>query len=137
MTSESPTGEKLLNEYAPTLHRIGEQYGVDAATLVAIRGVESNFGKGRGALPVVRSLATLSCMGRRQSYFRRELMAALRILQAQHVAPAHFSGSWAGAFGHTQFMPGTFEWLAVDFDHDGKRDMIDTFPTHSHHRQMF
>ncbi len=118
-------GRRLLGEYAPTLSRIGEQYGVDAATITAIWGVESNFGKGRGGLPVIRSLATLSCFGRRQSYFRGELMAALRIVQAHHVAPERFAGSWAGAFGHTQFMPGTFEWIAVDFDGDGKRDLVD------------
>ncbi len=118
-------GRRMLGEYAPTLARITEQYGVDPATIVALWGVESNYGKGRGGLPVIRSLATLSCVGRRQAYFRRELMAALRIVQAQHVSPERFSGSWAGAFGHTQFMPGTFEWMAVDFDGDGRRDIVD------------
>jgi len=118
-------GQRMLSEQSQTLSRIGERSSVDAATIVAIWGVESNFGTGQGGLPIVRSLATLSCLGRRQAYFRRELMAALRILQADHVEPARFTGSWAGAFGHTQFMPSTFEWAAVDFDGDGKRDVVD------------
>lgn len=119
-------GRALLAQHADTLARVEERYGVDPATVVAVWGVESNFGQTFGKSPLVQSLGTLSCFGRRQTYFRTELFAALRILQAGHIAPERFVGSWAGAFGHTQFMPSTFERLAVDFDGDGKADLMDS-----------
>lgn len=119
-------GRALLEQHADTLARVQERYGVDPATVVAVWGVESNFGQTFGKSPLVQSLGTLSCFGRRQTYFRTELYAALRILQAGHIAPERFVGSWAGAFGHTQFMPSTFERLAVDFDGDGKADLMDS-----------
>lgn len=119
-------GRALLEQHADTLARVQERYGVDPATVVAVWGVESNFGQTFGKSPLVQSLGTLSCFGRRQTYFRTELFAALRILQAGHIAPERFVGSWAGAFGHTQFMPSTFERLAVDFDGDGKADLMDS-----------
>jgi lytic murein transglycosylase len=119
-------GRALLAQHADTLARVQERYGVDPATVVAVWGVESNFGQTFGKSPLVQSLGTLSCFGRRQSYFRTELFAALRILQAGHIAPERFVGSWAGAFGHTQFMPSTFERLAVDFDGDGKANLMDS-----------
>ena len=78
--------------------------------------------------PLMRSLATLACLGRRQSYFRGELAAALRIVQDGHIPAERMTGSWAGAFGQTQFMPGTFLRLAVDFDGDGRRDIVDSVP---------
>ena len=121
-------GQARLKEHADTLQRVQQRYGVDPATVVAVWGVESNFGQGFGRTPVVQSLATLSCFGRRQAYFRTEFVAALRILQAGHFAPDRFTGSWAGAFGHTQFMPSTFERLAVDFDGDGRADLFDSAP---------
>jgi len=121
-------GRRLLVEHRLTLAAIERQYGVDPATVVAVWGLESNFGKGLGGLPLVSSLATLSCEGRRQTYFRRELFAVLRILQAGHMSADQLRGSWAGAFGHVQFMPGTFEWLAVDFDGDGRRDLMGSVP---------
>lgn len=100
------------------------RFGVDAATIAAVWGVESNFGQRTGAYPIIESLLTLSCMGRRQSFFRGELYAALRIVQSGDVSGQDFTGSWAGAFGQTQFMPSTFERLAVDLDGDGRRDLI-------------
>jgi lytic murein transglycosylase len=118
----------LLREHREVLERVRARYGVDPATVVAVWGVESNFGKGAGGFNVLRSLATLACEGRRQSYFRGELLAALRIVQGGHVEPDRFQGSWAGAFGHTQFMPSTFERLAVDFDGDGRRDLVGSVP---------
>lgn len=121
-------GQILMDRYRTTLERVSRRFGVDPATVVAVWGVESNFGKGRGGYHVLRSLATLSCNGRRQTYFRKELLSALRIVQGGHVAPADFLGSWAGAFGQTQFMPSTFERLAVDFDGDGRRDLMDNVP---------
>ena len=107
------------------LQRIQATYGVDPATVVAVWGVESNYGRITGKYPLVQSLGTLSCFGRRQSYFQGEFYAALRILQRGDIAPDRLNGSWAGAFGHTQFMPATYERLAVDFDGDGRRDLVD------------
>ena len=118
-------GQALLARHAGTLRQVEQRYGVDAATVVAVWGVESNFGRNFGNYPLVQALGTLSCHGRRQAFFRGELYATLRILQAGHIAPERLVGSWAGAFGHTQFMPTTFERLAVDFDGDGKRDLMD------------
>ncbi|MGD9945676.1 MAG: lytic murein transglycosylase, partial [Burkholderiaceae bacterium] len=121
-------GRERLARHGDTLQAVSERYGVDPATVVAVWGVESNFGQSFGSSPLLQSLGTLSCFGRRQSYFRGEWFAAMRILQAGHVAPERLRGSWAGAFGHTQFMPSTFERLAVDFDGDGRRDLIDSIP---------
>ncbi|MGQ0767411.1 MAG: lytic murein transglycosylase [Gemmatimonadota bacterium] len=117
-------GRARLVEYKRTLDEIERRFGVEKELLVAIWGIESNFGSNRGGYDVLRSLLTLSCAGRRQTYFRSELRSALRIAEAGHVERARFTGSWAGAFGQTQFMPGTFLRLAVDFDGDGRRDLI-------------
>jgi lytic murein transglycosylase len=119
-------GKALMAQHVETLARVNERFGVDPATVVAVWGVESNFGQSFGKSPLVQSLGTLSCFGRRQAYFRGEFFAALRILQAGHIAPERLVGSWAGAFGHTQFMPSTFERLAVDFDGDGKANLMDS-----------
>jgi lytic murein transglycosylase len=118
-------GQARLAEHAEVLARVQQRYGVDAATVVAVWGVESNFGRNFGNHPLVQALGTLSCIGRRQAFFRGEFFATLRILQSGDIAPERLVGSWAGAFGHTQFMPSTFERLAVDGDGDGKRDLID------------
>ena len=118
-------GKANLAEHAAVLKRVEAAYGVDPATVVAVWGVESNFGRIIGKYPLVQALGTLSCFGRRQSYFQGEFFAALRILQRGDIAPERLNGSWAGAFGHTQFMPATYERLAVDFDGDGRRDLGD------------
>jgi lytic murein transglycosylase len=118
-------GQAKLAQYADTLKRVEQRYGVDPATVVAVWGVESNFGQTFGKSPLLQSLSTLSCFGRRQAYFRSEFFAAMRILQKGDIAPERLVGSWAGAFGHTQFMPSTFERLAVDFDGDGRADLMD------------
>ena len=91
-------------------------------------GVESNYGRNFGSRPLLTSLSTLSCFGRRQGFFRGEFFTTLKIVQEGHVAPERLTGSWAGAFGHTQFMPSTFMRLAVDFDGDGRRDLVDSVP---------
>ena len=121
-------GQARLTEHRQALERAEQRFGVDPATVVAVWGVESNFGQTFGKYPLVQALGTLSCHGRRQSYFRGEFFSALRILQAGHIAPERLVGSWAGAFGHTQFMPSTFERLAVDFDGDGRADLMDSVP---------
>ncbi|MEZ5706537.1 MAG: lytic murein transglycosylase [Burkholderiaceae bacterium] len=118
-------GQAMLAAHADTLKRVEQRFGVDPATVVAVWGVESNYGQTFGKYPLLQSLGTLSCFGRRQSYFRGELFSAMRILQRGDVAPERLVGSWAGAFGHTQFMPSTFERLAVDFDGDGRADLMD------------
>ncbi|NLA50708.1 MAG: lytic murein transglycosylase [Alcaligenaceae bacterium] len=117
-------GKAKLLEHHNTLQRVEQVYGVDPATVVAVWGVESNFGQNFGNYPILQALGTLSCYGRRQAFFRKEFFAAMKIVQAGDVSAEAFQGSWAGAFGHTQFMPTTFERLAVDFDGDGRRDLI-------------
>jgi len=117
-------GREKLESLSGTLERIEAAYGVERNILVALWGVETRFGERMGSRPLIRSLATASCFGRRQAFFREELMAALRIVQDGDVAIEHLAGSWAGAFGHTQFMPSTFRRVAVDFDADGRRDLV-------------
>jgi lytic murein transglycosylase len=117
-----------LGEWDPVLTRAEERFGVDRYTLVALWGVETNYGKITGRRPIVRSLATVSCFGRRQAFFRGELLETLRILQNGDIPAELLKGSWAGAFGQTQFMPSTFHRVAIDFDGDGKRDIVRSVP---------
>jgi membrane-bound lytic murein transglycosylase B len=114
--------EKHRNEFA----QVEKAYGVERYVIAAIWGVETNYGTITGDRPVVRSTATLACVGRRQAYFRDEFLATLEILHRNDVAADKLKGSWAGAFGHTQFMPTTFKRYAVDFNKDGRRDIVDT-----------
>lgn len=122
------SGKKLYNENLDLLSKIEQKYGVPGHVVIAVWGVESNYGKNFGKLPLVQSLATLSCNGRRKEFFTKEFFSSLRILQEKHFKEEEFRGSWAGAFGHTQFMPTTFEKIAVDFDKDGKKDLINNIP---------
>ena len=103
-------------------------YGVDPATVVAVWGVESDYGKTFGKRPLLVSLSTLSCFGRRQEFFRGEFFATLKLLQSGDLKPEGLTGSWAGAFGHTQFMPSTYQRIAVDGDGDGRRDLVASIP---------
>lgn len=121
-------GRAMLERWKGELAEVERRYGVDPFTVVAVWGVESDFGRAFGKRPLVTSLATLSCYGRRQPFFRGEFISALRILQDGHVEPERLLGSWAGAFGHTQFMPSTFLTTAVDFDGDGRRDIVGSVP---------
>lgn len=121
-------GRALIDKYRTTFDAAERAYGVDRYTIAAIWGVETNYGTIGGDRPVLRSTATLACVGRRQRYFRDEFLAALEILQRGDVRPEQLVGSWAGAFGPTQFMPTAFKRYAVDFDHDGRRDVIDSMP---------
>lgn len=116
-------GRVLLAQHSLVLQRIEQQYGVEAPILVAIWGLESNFGNNIGSHSVIRSLATLAYDGRRQGFWRAQLLAALQILQNGDVPSERMIGSWAGAMGQTQFMPTTYNQHAVDFDGDGKRDL--------------
>jgi lytic murein transglycosylase len=117
-------GRAKLAEQAATLAEVERKFGVDRHVLVAVWGVETDYGKVRGGRPLMRSLATLSCLGHRQRFFRSELFAALRIIQSGDIQTEALVGSWAGAFGQTQFMPSSFQRFAVDADGDGRRDVI-------------
>jgi membrane-bound lytic murein transglycosylase B len=121
-------GRALLEKYRTTFDAVERAYGVDRYTITAIWGVETNYGTIAGDRPVLRSTATLACIGRRQNYFRDEFLSTLEILQHGDVPANKLVGSWAGAFGPTQFMPTAFKRYAVDFDHDGRRDVIDSMP---------
>jgi lytic murein transglycosylase len=121
-------GQAKLAEHAAVLADAERKFGVDRYTVVAVWGVESDYGKVMGGRPLVRSLATVSCFGHRQRFFRGELIATLRILQSGDMPAEALVGSWAGAFGQTQFMPSTFQRLAVDFDGDGRRDIVGSVP---------
>ena len=119
-------GQALLAEHASTLQAIEQRYGVDRHALVAIWGMESNFGQYMGDKSVIAALATLAYEGRRPAFAHEQLLAALRILQHGDVQPSRMRGSWAGAMGQTQFIPSTYNQFAVDFDGDGRRDIWDS-----------
>jgi len=121
-------GREILAQYRPVFDAVEKAYGVDRHAVTAIWGIESNFGTSGGDRSVVRSTATLACVGRRQAYFRDEFLAALEILNRGDINPDRLKGSWAGAFGPTQFMPTSFKRFAVDFDGDGRRDVVDSIP---------
>jgi lytic murein transglycosylase len=119
-------GKAKMAENAAALATAEQRYGVNRYVIAAIWGVESDFGRSMGKRPLVQSLATLACLGERASYFRGELMATLKIIANGDIPADRLNGSWAGAFGQTQFMPSTFLRLAVDLDGDGKRDIVDS-----------
>ncbi len=120
-------GKAMLRKYASTLASAEERFGVDRHTIVAVWGVESDFGKAGGKFPLMQSLPTVVCFAkRRNDYFRGEFMSALKIIERGDLAPEKMRGSWAGAFGNTQFMPSTYLRLAVDGDGDGRRDLVDS-----------
>jgi len=121
-------GREILAKYQPTFATVEKAYGVDRHVIAAIWGIESNFGSAIGERSVLQSTATLACIGRRQDYFREEFLSALEILHHGDVRPDRLKGSWAGAFGPTQFMPTSFKRYAVDFDGDGRRDVVDSIP---------
>ncbi len=121
-------GRDILKQYEPTFAAVEKAYGVDRYTIVAIWGIETKYGAVAGDRPVIRSTATLACVGRRQAYFKDEFLAALEILHRGDVKPELLRGSWAGAFGATQFMPTAFKRYAVDFDGDGRRDVVESVP---------
>ena len=121
-------GKAAMAREGRALARAEDQYGVSRTMLAAIWGVESNFGQEMGKRPLVQSLTTLACLGDRANYFRSELMATLKIIDRGDVPADKLNGSWAGAFGQTQFMPSTFLRLAVDFESDGRRDIVDSAP---------
>jgi membrane-bound lytic murein transglycosylase B len=121
-------GRAILAKHRATFDAVEKAYGVDRHFIAAIWGVESNYGTQIGERSVIQSTATLACIGRRQDFFREEFLSALEILARGDVRGDHLKGSWAGAFGPTQFMPTSFKRYAVDFDGDGHRDVVDSVP---------
>ncbi|MFC0387921.1 lytic murein transglycosylase [Muricoccus vinaceus] len=119
-------GRRAYAENRALLETLQSRFRVPGRFMVAIWGMETNYGANTGGFSVVEALATLAWEGRRAAFFRGELLAALRILDAGHVSPERMRGSWAGAMGHPQFMPSSFERLAVDADGDGRRDIWDS-----------
>ena len=119
-------GRALLAENRVVLEAVGQRYGVQPRFIVALWGIESNFGTNTGDFYVIEALATLAFDGRRSSFFRKELMNALKILDEGHITVARMKGSWAGAMGQSQFMPSSFLSRAEDFDGDGRRDIWTT-----------
>lgn len=121
-------GRAQLQQHRDLLAQVSAQSGVDAETIVAVWGVESDYGRVFGKRPLRQSLATLSCFGRRQSFFRGEFLSLLQLLSRGDLRAEGLTGSWAGAFGHTQFMPSTYARVAVDQDGDGRRDLVASIP---------
>jgi lytic murein transglycosylase len=118
-------GREMMQKHAGTLRAAEQRFGVDRHVIAAIWGVESDYGREMGDSPLPAALATLICEGgRRASFFRGELVAALKLVDAGEITLDKLKGSWAGAFGQTQFIPTTYRRLAVDFDGDGRRDLV-------------
>jgi membrane-bound lytic murein transglycosylase B len=121
-------GANMLKQYGSVLSRIEQSYGVPGEVLVAIWGLETDFGVNIGKFSTLRSLATLAYDCRRADEFRSQLMDALRIVERGDIAPADMRGAWAGELGQTQFMPSSYLKYAVDFDGNGRRDLLRSAP---------
>ncbi len=121
-------GANLLKQYAGLFQRIETQFGVSGPILVAIWGLETDFGSFNGSFPTIQALATLAYDCRRSAMFREELFDALRIVARGDMQPAEMKGAWAGEIGQTQFMPSSYMKFAVDFDGDGRRDLVRSVP---------
>lgn len=119
-------GRTQYDKHRDILEKIGQEFGVQPRFIVALWGIETNFGQFTGGFPVVNALATLAYDGRRSAYFRGELMKALQILEEGHITPEDIKGSWAGAMGQSQFMPSSFLAYAHDYDGDGAKDIWNT-----------
>jgi membrane-bound lytic murein transglycosylase B len=120
--------QKMAAEHRALLRKVSAKYGVPAGVIVAIWGLESNYGRFSGVRPTIATLATLAYNPRRSAMFREELFNALKILDSGDIDPAAMRGSWAGALGQPQFMPSSFLEFAQDFDGDGKRDIWKSTP---------
>ncbi|WP_411358674.1 lytic murein transglycosylase [Pseudidiomarina salilacus] len=111
------------NEHKELLEEVGAKYGVQPRFIVALWGIETNFGNYTGGFDVVSALTTMAYEGRREEFFKNQLWQALTIIQDGHIDPEQMKGSWAGAMGQTQFMPSSFMAYAVDYDGDGRKDI--------------
>lgn len=121
-------GRHLLKRYGDLLDRLTREYGVPSQYLLAFWGLETNFGNYLGKIPTLDSLATLACDNRRSSFFTQELFNALEVADQYDIDLAHMEGSWAGAIGHTQFMPSAYRRYGADGDDDGRVDLWDSIP---------
>jgi len=121
-------GQQRLAQYGATLSRIEQQFGVPGAVIVAIWGLETDFGADNGNFSTIRSLASLAYDCRRPEKFRGELIAALKIVERGDMSPAGMRGAWAGEIGQTQFLPSSYLKFAVDYDGNGRRDLIHSVP---------
>lgn len=121
-------GQQLMKTHARLFASIEKRYGVPAPVLLAIWGLETNYGGYSGNMPVLQSLATLAYDCRRSQFFTNELIAALHIVQRRDMSPAEMRGAWAGEIGQTQFLASNYMKFAVDYDRDGKRDLIRSRP---------
>jgi lytic murein transglycosylase len=121
-------GASMMKQYGSVLGRIEQSYGVPGEVLVAIWGLETDYGVNIGKFSTLRSLATLAYDCRRSELFRNELMDALRIVERGDLAPSEMRGAWAGEIGQTQFMPSSYIKYAVDFDGNGRRDLLRSAP---------
>ena len=126
--SQAAKGQAMRGEWAQTLAGAEQRYGVQPEIVLAIWGMETNFGSFMGGNNTIHALATLTEKGYRASFFRSELVTALRIVSDGHIAPNAMVGSWAGAMGHTQFMPSSFMRYAVDYNGDGRKDIWNSVP---------
>lgn len=120
-------GRTLLRDYRQFYEETGERYGVEPQLLVALWGIESSYGRIMGKHPIIASLASLTYAGKRRDFFEKQLVAALRIAARGEMPVETMTGSWAGAMGHYQFIPTTFESFAVDGDGDGRRDLCNSY----------
>ena len=120
--------QRMMQTHAATLRRIEQQFGVPGSVLIAIWGLETDFGVDIGKSPVLRSLATLAHDCRRSAMFQGELLAALQIVARGDLSPAEMRGAWAGELGQAQFLPSNYIKYAVDFDGNGRRDLIHSVP---------
>ncbi len=121
-------GKQLLKTHAKTFAAIEKRYGVPGAVIVAIWGLETGFGANSGNMSSIRSLATLAYDCRRSAFFTNELMSALRIVQRGDMTPAQMRGAWAGELGQTQFLASSYVKFGVDFDGNGRVDLIRSVP---------
>ncbi len=134
-------GREMMEKYRTELRQVADAFGVQPRFIVAIWGLETNYGGFTGGRYVIQSLVTLAYDPRRSDFFRKELLAALRILDEGHVEVPQMTGSWAGAMGQPQFMPTSFNAYAVDFDGDGRRDIwttpVDVFASIARYLKSF
>jgi lytic murein transglycosylase len=121
-------GLRTMKIYRQTLRDVEKAYGIDRFILSAVWGIESDYGQEMGEFFLPHALSNVACAGRKAAFFKAELIQALRIITEGDVKLADLKGSWAGAFGQTQFIPSTYRRLAVDFDGDGRRDTIHSVP---------
>lgn len=121
-------GRALLIEHKALLAEVSQKYNVQPRFIVALWGIETDFGRITGGFPVIAALATLAFDGRRSAFFRKELFLALKIIDGGHISAAAMKGSWAGAMGQNQFMPSSFHNFAVDHDGNGQKDIWGSLP---------